>query len=147
MLYPPSSYHRAARPKWHERTTLRSLFSIFHNLRRIRDSHRSSDFRQSTFYPQGSEPVGTSFDNGLPIATLARDLQSNGRRVEPRRVKGVSMLYYALVFLLVAVIAGVFGFGMVAFAAAEIARICFFVFIALFLISLLSHFFQRSSHP
>ena len=29
------------------------------------------------------------------------------------------MLYYALVFLLVALVAGVLGFGMVAFAAAE----------------------------
>ena len=35
------------------------------------------------------------------------------------------MLYYALMFLLVALIAGALGFGIVAFAAAEIARIVF----------------------
>jgi len=57
------------------------------------------------------------------------------------------MLYYALVFLVIALIAGVLGFGVVAFAAAEIARICFFIFIVLFLVSLLTHFFRRSSIP
>jgi uncharacterized membrane protein YtjA (UPF0391 family) len=52
------------------------------------------------------------------------------------------MLYYALMFLLVALIAGVLGFGVVAFAAAEVARIFFFVFVVLFLVSLLSHLFR-----
>ena len=37
------------------------------------------------------------------------------------------MLYYALVFLAVALLAGLLGFGFVAFAAAEVARICFFI--------------------
>jgi len=53
------------------------------------------------------------------------------------------MLYYALMFLLVALIAGALGFGVVAFAAAEIARIVFFVFIVLFLVGLISHLFRR----
>ena len=57
------------------------------------------------------------------------------------------MLYYALMFLLVALIAGVLGFGVVAFAAAEIARICFFIFIVLFLVSLVAHLFRRTSVP
>jgi uncharacterized membrane protein YtjA (UPF0391 family) len=52
------------------------------------------------------------------------------------------MLYYALVFLIVALVAGLLGFGVVAFAAAEIARICFFIFIVLFLVSLISHVFR-----
>ncbi len=56
------------------------------------------------------------------------------------------MLYYALMFLLLALIAGVLGFGVVAFAAAEIARILFFVFIVLFLVGLLSHMFRRPNH-
>ena len=55
------------------------------------------------------------------------------------------MLYYALMFLLVALIAGALGFGVVAFAAAEIARIVFFVFVVLFLVSLISHMFGRTS--
>jgi uncharacterized membrane protein YtjA (UPF0391 family) len=49
------------------------------------------------------------------------------------------MLYYSLVFLIVALLAGVLGFGIVAFAAVEIAKICFVVFIVLFLVSLISH--------
>jgi uncharacterized membrane protein YtjA (UPF0391 family) len=46
--------------------------------------------------------------------------------------------------ILAAQIAGILGFGVIAFAAAEIARICFFVFIVLFLVSLLSHLFRRT---
>ena len=57
------------------------------------------------------------------------------------------MLYYALVFLVIALVAGLLGFGVVAFAAAEIARICFFIFIVLFLVSLIAHFFRRTSIP
>jgi uncharacterized membrane protein YtjA (UPF0391 family) len=57
------------------------------------------------------------------------------------------MLYYALVFLVIALVAGVLGFGVVAFAAAEIARICFFIFIVLFLFSLIAHLFRRTSIP
>jgi uncharacterized membrane protein YtjA (UPF0391 family) len=57
------------------------------------------------------------------------------------------MLYYALMFLLVALIAGALGFGVVAFAAAEIARIVFFIFLVLFVVSLVSHIFRRTSNP
>jgi uncharacterized membrane protein YtjA (UPF0391 family) len=49
------------------------------------------------------------------------------------------MLYYASVFLIVALVAGALGFGMVAFAAGEIARVLFFIFLVLFLVTLLSH--------
>jgi len=57
------------------------------------------------------------------------------------------MLYYALMFLLIALIAGALGFGVVAFAAAEIARIVFFVFLVLFLVGLISHLASRTSNP
>jgi uncharacterized membrane protein YtjA (UPF0391 family) len=66
---------------------------------------------------------------------------------KPVKQKGVAMLYYALVFLVIALVAGVLGFGVVAFAAVEIARICFFIFIVLFLFSLLAHLFRRTSMP
>jgi len=46
------------------------------------------------------------------------------------------MLYYALVFLIVALIAGALGFGGVAGAATGIAKILFFIFVVLFLASL-----------
>jgi len=54
------------------------------------------------------------------------------------------MLYYALVFLVVALIAGLLGFGAIAFAAAEIARICFFIFLVLFIVSLFAHVARRA---
>jgi uncharacterized membrane protein YtjA (UPF0391 family) len=49
------------------------------------------------------------------------------------------MLYYALVFLLIALIAGALGFGFIAFAAAGIAKICFFIFLVMFIASLIMH--------
>ena len=48
------------------------------------------------------------------------------------------MLYWTIVFLIIAVIAGYLGFGAVAFAAAGIAKVLFFIFIALFVIGLLT---------
>ncbi|MGC9418914.1 MAG: DUF1328 domain-containing protein [Rhodovulum sp.] len=47
------------------------------------------------------------------------------------------MLQWALIFLLVALVAGVFGFGGIASASAGIAQILFFIFIALFVAALL----------
>jgi uncharacterized membrane protein YtjA (UPF0391 family) len=46
------------------------------------------------------------------------------------------MLRWALIFLVLALVAGVFGFGLVASASVEIARILFFLFIVLFLVGL-----------
>jgi uncharacterized membrane protein YtjA (UPF0391 family) len=53
------------------------------------------------------------------------------------------MLYYALVFLLIAIVAAVFGFGGVAIASAGIAKILFFIFVVLFLVSLVTHMSRR----
>jgi uncharacterized membrane protein YtjA (UPF0391 family) len=47
------------------------------------------------------------------------------------------MLRWALIFLLIALVAGVFGFGGVYAAATDIARILFFLFLVLFLASLI----------
>lgn len=49
------------------------------------------------------------------------------------------MLYWALVFLLIAIVAGVLGFGGVAFAAAGIAKVLFFAFLIVFLLALFRH--------
>jgi uncharacterized membrane protein YtjA (UPF0391 family) len=59
--------------------------------------------------------------------------------------KGVHvMLYYTLVFLVVALIAGALGFGGVASASASIARILFALFLVLFLVSLVSQFLGKA---
>ncbi len=46
------------------------------------------------------------------------------------------MLNWAIAFLVIALIAAVLGFGGIAGTAVELAKIVFFVFIALFLISI-----------
>jgi uncharacterized membrane protein YtjA (UPF0391 family) len=49
------------------------------------------------------------------------------------------MLSWVLLFLVVALAAGVLGFTSIAVQAAGIAKILFFVFIVLFVLSLLGH--------
>ncbi len=53
------------------------------------------------------------------------------------------MLYWALVFLVLALVAGLFGFGGIASTAVGIAKILFVVFLVLFLASLLFNAFGR----
>ena len=48
------------------------------------------------------------------------------------------MLSWALTFIVVALIAGILGFGVLAGTAMWIAKICFVLFLVLFLISLIS---------
>jgi uncharacterized membrane protein YtjA (UPF0391 family) len=51
--------------------------------------------------------------------------------------KGGYMLYWALVFFIVAIVAGILGFGGIALAAAGIAKILFFIFLIVFLVTLI----------
>lgn len=55
------------------------------------------------------------------------------------------MLYYAVVFFVIAIVAGLLGFGVIAFASVEIARFCFFLFLVLFVLSLISHMVRRGT--
>lgn len=55
------------------------------------------------------------------------------------------MLRWAILFLIVAIIAAVFGFGGIAAAATDIARLLFVVFLALFVIALVMG--RRSTAP
>ena len=49
------------------------------------------------------------------------------------------MLRYALIFLVVALIAGALGFGGIAGASVGIAKILFYIFIILFVVGLIMH--------
>ena len=53
------------------------------------------------------------------------------------------MLYYAVVFFVVALIAALFGFTGIAAGAVEIAKILFFIFILLFIGSLVMGLMRR----
>lgn len=53
------------------------------------------------------------------------------------------MLYWALVFFIVSIIAAAFGFGGIAVAAAGVGKILFFVFLVLFLVFLVGGLVPR----
>ena len=53
------------------------------------------------------------------------------------------MLYYALIFLLVAIVAGILGFGRIAGTASWIAQVLFVVFLVMFIIGLVTHIRRR----
>lgn len=55
------------------------------------------------------------------------------------------MLGWAITFLIVALIAALFGFGGIASASAGIAQILFFIFIALFVVTLIMRVIRSSS--
>ena len=55
------------------------------------------------------------------------------------------MLRYALIFLVVAIVAGLLGFTGISLAAADIARVLFFIFIVLFAVSLIFGLMGRRS--
>ena len=54
------------------------------------------------------------------------------------------MLRLALVFLLVSILAAVFGFGNIAGVSMDFARILFFIFVVLFVISLIFGLLNRN---
>ncbi len=55
-----------------------------------------------------------------------------------------NLLHYALVFLLVALVAAAVGFGGIAGLAMESARLLFWVFIVLFVLSLVAGLVRRA---
>jgi uncharacterized membrane protein YtjA (UPF0391 family) len=54
------------------------------------------------------------------------------------------MLRWAVIFLVVAIVAGVFGFAGIMVAAAGIAKILFYLFLILFAISLIGGLVRRA---
>jgi uncharacterized membrane protein YtjA (UPF0391 family) len=57
---------------------------------------------------------------------------------------GDEMLHYALVFFLIAIVAAIFGFGGISVASAGIAKILFFIFLVIFLVSLVMGVARRA---
>jgi uncharacterized membrane protein YtjA (UPF0391 family) len=53
------------------------------------------------------------------------------------------MLRYAVIFFVVAIVAALFGFGGIAAGATEIAKILFFIFLILFIVSLVAGLIKR----
>jgi uncharacterized membrane protein YtjA (UPF0391 family) len=79
------------------------------------------------------------FDAGRADRLLNRTTERNPDTKRRAGLEEKKMLYYALVFFIIAVIAGLLGFGVIASAAAGIAKILFFVFLVLFIVTLIGH--------
>jgi uncharacterized membrane protein YtjA (UPF0391 family) len=56
---------------------------------------------------------------------------------------GSTMLYYALIFFIIAIVAAVFGFGGIAAGAASIAKLLFFIFVIIFVVMLIMGLMRR----
>ena len=70
-------------------------------------------------------------------------VRRRGPRVTFNHDLGGYMLYWAAVFFIIAIIAAVLGFGSVAGTASSIAVILFWVFVVLFIVSLLAGVVRR----
>jgi uncharacterized membrane protein YtjA (UPF0391 family) len=81
--------------------------------------------------------------HALCIRLLARVTRVPRRKKEHFLRREFVMLYWAAVFLIIALIAAVFGFGGIAASAAGIAKLLFVVFLILFIVSLLFGGLQR----
>jgi len=58
---------------------------------------------------------------------------------------GTPMLYWAVVFLVIALVAALFGFGGIAAAAVGIAKFLFFLFVVIFVVLLVMGLMRRRS--
>ena len=65
-------------------------------------------------------------------------------RGDEKLVEETKMLHYALVFFLIAIVAAIFGFGGISVASAGIAKILFFLFLVIFLVSLVMGVARRA---
>ena len=68
---------------------------------------------------------------------------ARGRFAPQHDMEDAPMLKWAVIFLIVAIVAAVFGFTGIAGTATDIAKILFFVFIVLFLIGLVLGLIKR----
>ena len=57
------------------------------------------------------------------------------------------MLTWAITFFIIAIVAGLFGFGFIASSAAAIAKVLFFLFLIAFVVSLVMHYRGRGTSP
>jgi uncharacterized membrane protein YtjA (UPF0391 family) len=77
----------------------------------------------------GPEP---SFPDRIDLTTAAPLKPAGRTNIE---IEGLDMLGWVVTFLIVALIAGILGFGGIAGASIEIAKVIFFIAVVLFLVS------------
>jgi uncharacterized membrane protein YtjA (UPF0391 family) len=104
-------------------------------------------------FPENARHLSQASDLRRDPSNLNRELQaqpdtdplSGWNIITLAYVGGDIMLYWALVFLVIAIIAALFGFGVIASAAAGIAKILFFIFLVVFIISLIFGLSRRGT--
>jgi uncharacterized membrane protein YtjA (UPF0391 family) len=88
-----------------------------------------------SFSVEPTRAAGTGSRGGRKPAGAAETGEFSG---------GGSVLHYALVFFLVAIVAAVLGFGGVSVASAGIAKILFYMFLVIFLVTLVMGVARRA---
>src|SRR5262245_12493923 len=68
---------------------------------------------------------------------LCDAFSTSGTKIALEKGMEDRMLSYAWIFLVIAIIAAIFGFGGIAAASAGIAKLLFYIFLAIFIITLL----------
>ncbi len=90
-------------------------------------------------------PLLTGIPPKKPLQLIISLILTGGLRFslpEVNQTKPI-MLKWTIIFLVIALIAAVFGFGGIAAGAADIAEILFYIFIVLFVISLIMRLARR----
>jgi len=76
------------------------------------------------------------YDEAMSLRTVAQAERTTSLQAGALANLGrLVMLYYALVFFIVALVAAIFGFGGIAAGAVEIAKILFFIFLVVALVA------------
>ena len=104
-------------------------------------SHRREQTEQFAARPFGFVRRGSGTGARTFLLLTQRPRLSGGPSMED------DMLYWALVFFIIAIIAAFFGFGGVASTAAGIAQILFFLFLVIFVIALVMGVAGRRRPP
>jgi uncharacterized membrane protein YtjA (UPF0391 family) len=87
------------------------------------------------------------FGTALALTQSARNRCGAVRREQPddqNKKKRYKMLHYALIFFLIAIEAADLGFGGISAASAGIAKILFFLFLVIFLVTLVMGVARRA---
>ncbi len=76
-------------------------------------------------------------DYGIPLVHVVHLWRSFATILER------PMIYYSVVFFIIAIVAAAFGFGNISAGATDIAKVLFFLFIVLFILSAVFGFSRR----